>query len=89
MNESNKIETDLHIQRRVEREKKGGTNQGQGIKRYKSLCIKQISNQDTLYSTEKYSHYFIITLNGVESIEISNHYFVHSKVIYYKSTTLQ
>ena len=41
----------------------GGANKGYGIN--KLLCIKQISNKDILYSTEKYSHYFVITLNGV------------------------
>ena len=36
-----------------------------GIKKYKLLCIKYINNKDILYSTGKYSHYFIITLGGV------------------------
>ena len=31
------------------------------IKRYKLLCIKQISNKGILHSTGKYSHYFVIT----------------------------
>ena len=32
---------------------------------YKVLCIKQISNKDILYSTKTYSHYLVITGNGV------------------------
>ena len=39
-----------------------GTNQGYGIKRYKLLYIKQISNKDTMYSTENHSKYLVITL---------------------------
>jgi len=35
--------------------------------------IKQINNKDILYSTGKYSYYFIITLNGVYSIKLLNH----------------
>ena len=42
-----------------------GTNSGYGIKRYKLLCMQQISNKDILYSTEDYNHYLIITYNGV------------------------
>ena len=34
-----------------------------GIKRYKLLFIKQTCNKAILYSTGKYSHCFIITLN--------------------------
>ena len=37
----------------------------EGIKRYKLPGIKEISNKDTLYSTAKYSHYFVITLSGI------------------------
>ena len=36
-----------------------------GISKYKLLCIKYISNKDVLYNTGTYSHYFVITLNGV------------------------
>ena len=35
------------------------------VKRHKLLCIKQASSKDILYSTGKYSHYFLIMLNGV------------------------
>ena len=35
----------------------------EGIKRNK--LSKKINNKDILYSTVKYSHYFVITLNGV------------------------
>ena len=39
---------------------------GGGVfKRHKLLHIKQISNKDILYSTGKYCHWSIITLNGV------------------------
>ena len=33
-----------------------GEGKGEGIKRYKSRCIKQMSNKDILYSTENYIH---------------------------------
>ena len=35
--------------------------QGYGIKRYKLICIKQISNNDILYGTGNYRYYLIIT----------------------------
>ena len=35
------------------------------IKRYKLLCIKKIHNKDKLYSTGSYSHYLVITFNGM------------------------
>ena len=34
----------------------GRGKMGYGIKRYKLLCIKWISNKDILYSTGKYSY---------------------------------
>ena len=34
-----------------------------GIKRHKLLSIKYMSHKDILYSTGKYSHYFVIILN--------------------------
>lgn len=52
----------------------GGTNEGYGIKRYKLQCIKYKSNEDILYSTEKYSRYLVTTFNGVQSVEMLNHY---------------
>ena len=33
-----------------------------------------------MYSTGRHSHYFIIALNGVQSIKILNHYVVHLKL---------
>ena len=48
------------------REREAGRGKmGYGMKRYKLLCIKQISNKDILYSIGRYSQYFVITLNGV------------------------
>ena len=41
----------------VERSRKGYET-----KKYKLLCLKQISNNNILYSIEKYSYYFSITL---------------------------
>ena len=38
---------------------------GCGIKRYKLLCTKQISNKDILYSTGNYSHYYYFFLSFV------------------------
>jgi len=50
------------------------------IERDKLLCIKYISNKDALHSTGKYSYYFVIILNGEQSIKISNsHYAVSLK----------
>ena len=40
-------------------------------------------------STGKYSHYFVISINGVSAIKIPNHYVVHLKLIYCKLTILQ
>ena len=36
-----------------------------GISKYKLLCIKYISNEDILHSTEYYSRYLEITYNGI------------------------
>ena len=47
------------------REQTSGYQWGEGIKREKLLYIKYISYKDILYSSGKYSHYFIITLNGI------------------------
>ena len=44
------------------RGKRGGANQGYGSKRYKLLCIKQISNKDTLYSTGNYRFFLQLPL---------------------------
>ena len=57
----------------------GGARWRYGIKRYKLLCIKKIRNKDILHSTGNYSHYFVITLNGVPSIKISIHYIAYLK----------
>ena len=59
----------------------GGTRQGEGIKRYKLLCVKKISSKDILCSTENYSYYFVITFNGVQPIIILNHFVVYLKLI--------
>ena len=40
----------------------GGVRQGYRIKRCKLLYIEYISNNDILYVTGKYSHYYVITL---------------------------
>ena len=63
----NKTETDSEVESKlpVGKGKWGGTSYGYGIKRYKLLGIKSISNKDILYSKGKYSHYFVLTLNGV------------------------
>ena len=42
------------------------TNQEFAINRYKLLYIKQINNNDLLYSTGNYIQYLIITYNGKE-----------------------
>ena len=36
-----------------------------GIKRYKLICIKEISNKAIFCNIGKYRHYFVITLNGI------------------------
>ena len=70
MNEYNKTEivlTDIEnklVQLPVWRGIEGGTSQGNRIKSYKLLYIKQIRYKDTLYGIWN-SQYFIITLNGI------------------------
>ena len=59
----------------------GKRQEQKGIKRYKLLCVKWISNKDVLYKTGKYNHYFVILLKEVESIKTLNHYVVHLKLI--------
>ena len=49
--------------------------------RDRNYSIKYISRQDTLYNTGNYSHHFVITLNGVESIKIQNQSAIHLKLI--------
>ena len=41
------------------------TRLGYKIERHKLLLYKIISNEDSLHSTGKYCHYFIINFNGV------------------------
>ena len=49
-----------------QREKAGGVaSYRYGIKKYKLLCKKIDNNKNMLYSTGKYSHYLLITFNGV------------------------
>ena len=45
----------------------GEINQESEIKRYTLLYIKQITNEDLLYSTRKYIQYLIITYSGKKS----------------------
>ena len=42
---------------------RGGINWEFGINRYRLPNIKQINNNDLLYSTGNYTQYFIITYN--------------------------
>ena len=55
-------------------------DRGMGL-RDRNYSIKYISRQDTLYNTGNYSHHFVITLNGVESIKIQNQSAIHLKLI--------
>ena len=48
-----------------------------GIERYKLVGIKLISSEDT---TQDYSHYVVITINGVKQIKILNHSAAHLKL---------
>ena len=57
-----------------------GINQELKINMYTLLYIKQITNEDLLYSTGNYTQYFVITYKGKES---------EKEYIYiYNSTTL-
>ena len=47
------------------RGKAAGATEGYWLDRHKVPSIKWTSNKDILYSTENYSHYLIITFNGV------------------------
>lgn len=47
------------------RGKRRGASLEYGSKWYKLLCMKQINNKDILYGTVNYSHYHVITFNGV------------------------
>ena len=40
----------------------------------------KINNKDVLYSTGNYSHYLLVTFNGVQSVKILNYYAVHLKL---------
>ena len=70
MNEYNKTEivlTDTEnklVQLPIWRGIEGGASQGNRIKSYKLLYIKQIRYKDTVYGIRN-SQYFIITLNGI------------------------
>ena len=80
-NTNSKIETDLDIEKKklqfVKQTsdynrwigKVGGANQRHGIKRYKLLCIKQISNTDMLYRRGNQCYYLAIIFNGAASIK--------------------
>ena len=58
-----------------------------------TYCIKQITNKDLLYSTGKYTQYFVIPSKGKDSekrIFIYIHCAVHLKLTQHcKSTLLQ
>ena len=45
----------------------GGIKQELGINIHTQLYIKQTTNKDLLYSTGKYTQYFVITYKGKES----------------------
>ena len=42
-----------------------GQNRGRRLRDKKPQCIKSINNEGILHGTGKYSHYFLITLNGM------------------------
>ena len=42
-----------------------------------------------MYTTVKYSHYFVITRNGISAIKIQNHYAVHLQLTYCKLAIFQ
>ena len=71
-NEYNKAETDSQVYRTDQQLPVGsGREEGRGklgwkqvIERYELLCIKWISYRG-MYHTGRYSHYFVVTLNGV------------------------
>ena len=47
-----------------------GARQGGGkIKKYKVLCIKWVRYKDNNVKHREYNQYFIITLNGIQSIK--------------------
>ena len=54
-----------HRQREQTSDDQWGEGKGEVIKRYKSRCIKQMSNKDILYNTENYIHCLVITLTEV------------------------
>ena len=45
----------------------GGINSEVEVNTYTLLYIKQITSKDLLYSTKKYTQYFVITYKGKES----------------------
>ena len=52
---------------------------GEGIKRYKLLCLIDISDKDILCSTRNHSHCLVITFNQIESVKTLNYCAVHLK----------
>ena len=42
----------------------------------RQVTIYKVNNKDIFHSTGKYSHYFVMTLNGVWSIKVLSHYAV-------------
>ena len=66
-NEYNKTERDLQIQRREQQllESMGRKQDRKGDWEIKLLCRKWRGYRSVLNSTGKYSHYFMVILNGV------------------------
>ena len=51
----------------TEGERGGGMNWEIGIDRYKLLCIKEITNENLLYSTGNSTQYSVMSCIGIES----------------------
>ena len=56
----------------------GEARQGKGIKRYTTKY--EIDTRIYIVQHRDYSQYFIINLNGIQSIKIFNHYVVYLKL---------
>ena len=62
--------------------KEGGReDRGRGLGGNTGCVADEQAPRRNVYSTGRHSHYFIIALNGVQSIKILNHYVVHLKLI--------
>ena len=61
-----------------------------GVEYFEEQTVYKIDKQQGyIVQHREYSHYFVVTLSGVKSIKVLNHYVVHLKLIYFKSTILQ